>query len=398
VKSLLGYEEEAKRLLEEPVAAAATQRLGVVRGTRLGPYEVSDLIGAGGMGEVYRARDTRLGRDVAVKVLPGHVAKNPEALTRFAREARAVASLNHPHILAVHDIGSDHGVDYVVFELLEGRTLRHRLERGPLPARKVVDYGVQVCRGLAAAHERGVVHRDLKPENLFLTADGQVKILDFGLAKLSGPAADQDALPQAETRTAVTEAGRVMGTVGYMSPEQAVGQRADARSDLFALGAILYEMLSGKRAFGGDTPAETLAAILRSDPPEIETGGVPPGLERVVRRCLEKDPGERFQAARDVAFALEAIGAVAAHSVSAPSAAPATSGLKLHPRPMGLLAVAALATVAALGYLAGVRRAGPSEPPAFERVTFRRGAVFAARFAADGETIVFGASWDGAPA
>jgi eukaryotic-like serine/threonine-protein kinase len=276
-------------------------------GSRIGPYEVMAPLGAGGMGEVYRARDPRLGRDVALKVVAPDAAADPERLGRFEREARAVAALDHPHILAVHDIGSDRGVDYVVFELLEGQTLRRRLESGPLPARKVVDYGVQVCRGLAAAHEHGVVHRDLKPENLFLTAGGQVKILDFGLAKQTGPADDENELPRAETRSAITEAGRVMGTAGYMSPEQAQGQRTDARSDVFALGAILYEMLSGRRAFAGSTPVDTLAAVLRADPPDIEADGVPPGLERVVRRCLEKDPGERFQSAHDVGLALETL-------------------------------------------------------------------------------------------
>jgi eukaryotic-like serine/threonine-protein kinase len=270
-------------------------------GMRVGPYEVLAPLGAGGMGEVYRARDARLGRDVALKVLPPDSSVDPERLRRFQREARAVAALNHPHIIAVYDVGSDNGVDYVVFELLEGQTLRRRLESGRLPPRKVVEYGVQLCRGLAAAHGRGVVHRDLKPENLFLTAGGQVKILDFGLARQTGPGGDEDEVSRAETRSAV------MGTAGYMSPEQAQGQRADARSDLFALGAILYEMLSGRRAFWRSTRDETLAAVLRSDPPEIEAGEVPPGLDRVVRRCLEKDPGERFQSAHDLGLALETL-------------------------------------------------------------------------------------------
>ncbi len=353
-------------------------------GSRVGPYEVVAPLGAGGMGEVYRARDPRLGRDVALKVLPVDASADSERLRRFQGEARAVASLNHPHILAVHDIGSDHGVDYVVFELLEGQTLRGRLEPGPLPARKVVDYGVQVCRGLAAAHERGVVHRDLKPENLFLTAGGQVKILDFGLAKLSEPEADQGDLPRAETRTAVTEAGRVMGTVGYMSPEQAVGQRADARSDLFALGAILYEMLSGRRAFGGNSPADTLAAVLRSDPPEIETEGVPPGLVRVVRRCLEKDPAERFQSAHDLGLALETL------SVPAPS----TPGSKRRRWLWG--ALAALALIAAAGGTWWLRVRGPKSPPGPVRIvpfTADGGFKFAPRLSPDGERVAY--SWAG---
>jgi serine/threonine protein kinase len=347
------------------------------------------------MGEVYRARDPRLRRDVALKVLPDDASADRERLHRFQREARAVASLNHPHILAVHDVGSDNGVDYVVFELLEGQTLRRRLESGPLPARKVVDYGVQVCRGLAAAHERGIVHRDLKPENLFLTAGGQVKILDFGLAKLSGPAADQDELPRAGTRTAVTEAGRVMGTVGYMSPEQAAGQRADARSDLFALGAVLYEMLSGRRAFAGNTPMDTLAAVLHGDPREIETDGVPPGLERVVRRCLEKEPGERFQSAHDLGLALETLS----------DAAPPTPSSKRR-RSAFLKSMAGV--LAALGVLAGAGAwwlwgRGPERPTAPVRIvpfTADGGYKFAPRLSPDGERVAcnwagpHGDNWD----
>jgi TolB-like protein/tetratricopeptide (TPR) repeat protein len=276
-------------------------------GTRLGPYEVLSPLGAGGMGEVYRARDTRLGRDVALKILPEERSSDPERLRRFETEARAVASLNHPHILALYDVGTHDGVPYAVMELLEGRTLRTALARGPLPPRKVVDYGVQICRGLAAAHERGIIHRDLKPENLFVTRDGQIKILDFGLAKLTGPVEGGDTA-HSQIPTA-TEPRLVMGTAGYMSPEQARGRPADARSDLFSLGAILYEMLSGRRAFSRDTSADTLSAILNEDPPEIQpgSGSVPPGLERVVRRCLEKSPQERTQTVRELAFALEAL-------------------------------------------------------------------------------------------
>jgi Tol biopolymer transport system component len=338
------------------------------------------------MGEVYRARDPRLGRDVALKVLPPDAAADPERLERFRHEARAVAALSHPHILAIHDVGSDDGVDYVVFELLEGQTLRRRLESGPLPARKVVDYGVQACRGLAAAHEHGVVHRDLKPENLFLAADGQVKILDFGLARQAGPAGD-DELTRAETRTAVTEAGRVMGTAGYMSPEQAQGQRADARSDIFALGAVLYEMLSGRRAFAGATPMDTLAAVLRSDPPEIEADGVPPGLERVVRRCLEKDPGERFQSAHDLGLALETLA----------GPAPPAPRSDRRRRIAGLaLAVAVFFAVAtAATWL--VRNRGPEREPAapirIVPLTADGGLKFMPRLSPDGERVAY--SWSG---
>ena len=358
-------------------------------GSRVGPYEVMAPLGAGGMGEVYRARDPRLGRDVALKVLPDVASADPERLRRFQREARAVASLNHPHILAVHDIGSDHGVDYVVFELLEGQTLRQRLAPGPLPARKVVDYGGQICRGLAAAHARGVVHRDLKPENLFLTGDGQVKILDFGLAKQTGPAAGQDELPRAETRTAATEAGRVMGTAGYMSPEQAQGERADARSDLFALGAILYEMLSGRRAFAGNTPVDTLAAVLRSDPPEIETDGVPPGLVRVVRRCLEKDPGERFRSAHDLGLALE--------TLSGP-APPALHSKRRHRTILrwvtgGLAVLGIIAVAVGMWWLWRRQPGAPAEPVRIVPFTADGGWKFAPRLSPDGERVAY--TWNG---
>jgi serine/threonine protein kinase/Tol biopolymer transport system component len=301
VKSLLGYEEEARRLLEEPVAEAATQKLAAVRGARLGPYEVLGLLGAGGMGEVYRARDTRLGRDVAVKVLPEHVAHDPEALGRFAQETRALASLNHPHICALYDVGREGGIDFAVTELLEGETLRERLSRGALSPTKAIELTVQTCHGLAAAHAKGIVHRDLKPENLFLTREG-LKILDFGLAKRT------TGIEGAEATTPRTRSGLLLGTVGYLSPEQARGEPADARSDVFAVGVVLYEMLSGRRAFKRDTHAETLTAILKEDPPELAspTGSVPPALERIVRRCLEKDPEDRFQSVRDVGFALDA--------------------------------------------------------------------------------------------
>jgi WD40 repeat protein len=273
----------------------------VAAGVRLGPYEVLGLLGAGGMGEVYRARDTRLGRDVAVKVLPTEYAQSPDRLRRFEQEARLAGSLSHPNVLSLYDVGTHEGAPYLVTELLEGRSLRDVLDWGPLGVRKAVEYAQQIARGLAAAHAKGIVHRDLKPENLFVTRDGQVKILDFGLAKLTE--ADASGFDKSTTTTE----GRILGTTGYMSPEQVRGRPVDARSDIFALGAVLYEMLSGRRAFSGDTAADTMTAILTREPGEISGPGlsVPPGFERMVRQCLEKEPEERFQTAHDLALALE---------------------------------------------------------------------------------------------
>jgi serine/threonine protein kinase/Tol biopolymer transport system component len=294
--------------------------------SRLGPYEILAPIGAGGMGEVYRARDTRLGRDVAVKVLPEHVAKNAEALARFEREAKTAAGLNDPHICSLHDVGTVDEVHYAVFELLEGETLRERLSHGALPPSKAVELATQICQGLAAAHAKGIVHRDLKPENLFLTRAG-LKILDFGLAKLQpiGGVAGEEGFSREQTLSAqqqLTSPGTAPGTVAYMSPEQARGEAADARSDIFATGLVLFEMLSGERPFRGDTQAETLVAILKEDPPELSapSGPVAPGLERIIRRCLEKDPEDRFQSARDVTFALEAVSGLSGASVQAAEA------------------------------------------------------------------------------
>src|ERR1700735_1809662 len=276
-------------------------------GAKLGPYEMQSQLGAGGMGEVYRARDARLNRDVAIKILPASLSSDPERLVRFAQESRAAAALNHPNILSIFDIGEDRGAPYVVSELLEGETLRDRLRNGPLSSRKAMDLARQVASGLAAAHEKGIVHRDLKPENIFITEDGRAKILDFGLAKFTRPEADNSG--DAPTQQIATDAGTVMGTVGYMAPEQVRGKPADPRSDIFAFGAILYEMLSGKRAFHGESAVEVMSAILKEDPPDLtETNrNISPALERIVRHCLEKNPAERFQSARDVAFNLEAL-------------------------------------------------------------------------------------------
>jgi len=278
-------------------------------GTRLGPYEILDAIGAGGMGEVYRARDPRIGRDVAVKVLPAAFSNDPERLRRFEQEARAAGVLNHPNILAIYDVGAHDDAPYVVSELLDGETLRDRLKNGPLPPRKAIEIGVQIAHGLAAAHEHGIVHRDLKPENLFVARDGRLKILDFGLAKLTASVREEAARASAPTLQADTGPGTVWGTAGYMSPEQVRGNPVDHRSDIFALGAILYETLSGKRAFQGASPADTASAILKEDPRDLTeiVEVVPPALERLVRHCLEKNPNERFQSAQDLAFNLEAI-------------------------------------------------------------------------------------------
>src|SRR5579863_6894444 len=276
----------------------------LARGDRIGSFDILDLLGKGGMGEVYRARDTKLNRDVAIKVLPETLAQDPTALARFEREAQAVAALSHSNILAIHDFGSDAGVSYAVTELLDGETLRARMDAGSLPVRKAVEYGVQIVRGIAAAHQKGIVHRDLKPENIFLTKDGQVKVLDFGLAKAGGAS-----VAPGETQLAGTQPGTVMGTVGYMSPEQVRGLSVDQRTDIFSFGAVFYEMLAGRRAFKGDSSVETMNAILKDDPPEFVevAAGVPLALDRIVRRCLEKQPDERFHSAHDLGLALETV-------------------------------------------------------------------------------------------
>src|SRR5271170_6236095 len=281
--------------------------MALAAGTILGQCEIRSPLGAGGMGEVYRAHDTRLNREVAIKVLPESVSSDPERLRRFEQEARAAAALNHPNILAVYQMGTHEGVSYMVTELLEGETLRERLRRGAIPLRNAIDYGVQIVRGLAAAHEKGIVHRDLKPENVFVTKDGRIKILDFGLAKLTQSAgADPNGVTLTSENTA---AGVVMGTASYMAPEQVRGEPADPRTDIFAFGAVLYEMISGVRAFRRNTAAETMTAVLKEDPAELSgpVRMVSPTLERIVRRCLEKSPEQRFQSARDLSFALSAL-------------------------------------------------------------------------------------------
>ena len=370
-------------------------------GTRLGPYEIVAPIGAGGMGEVYRARDSRLERDVAIKVLPENVSASPKAMERFAREARAVAALSHPGILAIHDFGTEGRTSYAVTELLEGETLQDRLDEGAIPARKAVELAVQIASGLASAHEKGIIHRDLKPANLFLTRDGRVKILDFGLATwrpLSDQASDsQVALTQTKTRH--SEAGVVLGTVGYMAPEQVRGQAADHRTDIFALGCVLYEMLTGRRAFQRETSAETMTAVLREEPLDLSTAKrvIPAGLERLVRRCLEKRPEERLQSARDLAIALDAVsGGETTSGRNVVDAAPPR-----RPRQMPIVATLGLLLMT-LAFWAGKQTAPGTTSaadafPTFTKLTFRRGLISAARFGPDGRSVVYSASWDSSP-
>ncbi|MGB6383703.1 MAG: protein kinase [Terriglobales bacterium] len=385
--------------------------------TKLGPYNIQSLLGSGGMGEVYRAWDSRLNRVVAIKVLPASFSADADRLQRFTQEARSAAALNHPNILSIFDIGEERGSPYIVSELLEGQTLRERIRSGPLSSRKAIDYALQVARGLAAAHGKGIVHRDLKPENLFLTNDDRVKILDFGLAKLTRP--ETDAGADAPTMQVNTEPGQVMGTVGYMSPEQVRGKAADHRSDIFAFGSILYEMLSGQRAFQGETPADTMSAILKEEPSELsETArNVPPALERIVRHCLEKNPAQRFQSAGDLAFNLETLtdssvvssvvgktgaqSAIAQPSLGQSTAEPEiseTTALKKQVTPhsklrelVGALVLAAL--MIGVGWWWG-RGSGRAILAEYQPITFRTGSIGNARFTPDG-SIVYSASWDG---
>jgi hypothetical protein len=329
-------------------------------GTKLDGYEVLGPLGAGGMGEVYRGRDSVLKREVAIKVLPPFVSQDPDRLHRFQQEAQAAAALNHPNILAVYQFGTFGGAPYLISELLEGDTLRQLMHRGPLAVRKVIDFGVQIAKGLAAAHDKGIVHRDLKPENLFVTKDGRVKILDFGLAKLTTHSSLAQHPPEAGSSGPTlthqgTEPGMVLGTVGYMSPEQVRGKTVDHRADIFAFGAILYEMLAGKRAFEKSTSAETMTAILNEDPSGISqiAQSTPPGLQRVVHRCLEKNPEQRFQSASDLAFALEALS-------DSGISGPVVDGKKLRRNSRGrflwVAGVAALLAVAAVAFFVIMRQ------------------------------------------
>ena len=361
-------------------------------GTKLGPYEIQSLIGAGGMGEVYRARDTRLSRIVAIKILPESLAFDPDRLGRFQDEARILSSLNHPNLMAIHDVGSQEGIHFLVSEFLEGQTLRERLEAGPLPQRRVNEYSLQMARGLAAAHEKGIVHRDLKPENIFILADERIKILDFGLAKqVANAAADGD-----QTLTSVdrTSAGTVLGTAGYMSPEQVRGEPLDHRSDIFNFGAILYEMISGKRAFHGDSGIEVMNSILKEEAPDLADSGVqvPLGLKRIAQRCLEKKPQARFQSASDLAFALDSLSS-AGSSTTSLRALKDTSKTRSR-----ILLTVSLAAALAAGAIATLLLNHPATiHPTFTQITFRQEYLRRARFAPDGRTVVYDGTSDGKP-
>jgi eukaryotic-like serine/threonine-protein kinase len=279
-------------------------------GEQIGPYEILAPLGRGGMGNVYRARDNRLRREVALKMLVDTAANDAESLARFDRETRAVAALNHPNIVAIHDIGAFRGVPYAVTELLEGETLGERLRSGSLAPKRATEIACQIAEGLAAAHAKGVIHRDVKPDNIFLTHDGRAKILDFGIARIERHTSLASANPDISlaVRMSSPSSGQILlGTAGYISPEQVRGKRADARSDIFALGAVIYEMLTGRRAFDGSTPVDTLGAVLRDNPARYpETAGIPEELRRFVLRCLEKDPADRIQSARDLLLDLRA--------------------------------------------------------------------------------------------
>src|SRR5450755_1412655 len=319
-------------------------------GTKLGPYEIQSVLGSGGMGEVYRARDTRLDRTVALKILPAAFSAEPDRLHRFQHEAKILSTLNHPNVLAIYDVGEQNGVRFLVSEFLEGQSLREALAAGTLPRRKLIEYALDAAKGLAAAHEKGIVHRDLKPDNVFITRDDRVKVLDFGLAKQAPDSTSEDSATM--TGGVPTTPGTVMGTVGYMSPEQVRGQSLDHRSDIFSFGAVLYEMASGARAFRGDSSVETMNAILKEDVPELSgpSAQVSPGLDRIIRRCVEKKPERRFQSASDLAFAIESLSG----AWSAPSAS-AMTRISEPPKTRRAWLLWVAAALGALGLVAAVR-------------------------------------------
>ncbi|HEY4229317.1 MAG TPA: serine/threonine-protein kinase, partial [Thermoanaerobaculia bacterium] len=367
-------------------------------GSRLGAYEILAPLGAGGMGEVYRARDARLSREVAIKVLPATMAADPDRRARFEQEARSASGLNHPNILTVYDIGEADGTIYIAMELVEGRTLREVVAGDPLPTRKLLDIAVQTAEGLAKAHSAGIVHRDLKPENVMVSKDGFVKILDFGLAKLTEtPAQDASVMPTAIA--APTQPGTVLGTAGYMSPEQASGHPVDFRSDQFSLGSILYEMAAGQKAFQRKTGAETLVAIIREEPPPLSqlAPKAPAPVRWIVERCLAKDPEERYASTKDLARDLKSLRDHLTET-SASGALEAAEPAKARRRGWLLPAVAAFVAGSALALLAAKSLfLGAAPQLQFQRLTFRRGVINAARFAPDGKTVLYGAVWDGTP-
>ncbi|HXI12363.1 MAG TPA: protein kinase [Thermoanaerobaculia bacterium] len=364
-------------------------------GTKLGSYEIISKIGAGGMGEVWRARDSRLGRDVAVKVLPESFSASDDRVRRFEQEARAAGTLNHPGLVTIFDVGTHDSAPYIVMELLEGETVRDVLgeeKPSPLPVRKAIDYATQIALALAVAHENRIIHRDLKPENLFVTKDGRVKILDFGLAKLVGesPAADDD-----QTQQKQTSPGTVMGTAGYMSPEQVRAQDIDHRSDIFSLGAILFEMLTGQRAFKRDSSVETMNAILKEDPPELATFDqkLPPALDQIVRHCLEKSPHERFQSARDLAFQLRTLHDMSGSSIGKVTALP--SRKKLPYAMAAAILIAALAGAGAFALVRGRFNASPIAGRSFQQLTFGAGVEMFPTLSPDGKTFAYVSSESG---
>src|SRR5437867_5695980 len=338
----------------------------IAAGTKLGRYEIRSKLGEGGMGEVYRAYDPKMNREIAIKILPAAFSADKGRLARFEQEAQAAGALNHPNILVIHHIDTHEGAPYIVSELLEGETLRQRMSGTALAQRRVIDYASQIAHGLAAAHEKGIVHRDLKPDNIFITKDGRVKILDFGIAKLTQPEGNpsQTDIP---TRRIDTDPGVVMGTVGYMSPEQIRGKGIDHRSDIFSFGAILYEMLSGRRAFHGESAADTMSAILKEDPPDLSDTNqkISPALERLVNHCLEKNPEARFHSASDLAFALEAISGsseVSGQTMRGMTALPARARIRKQ-LPWIVAGIFALAFLAALPFVFLYFRNAPASRP-----------------------------------
>jgi eukaryotic-like serine/threonine-protein kinase len=376
---------------------SSKNRMTLSPGARLGAYEILSPLGAGGMGEVYRGRDTRLHREVAIKVLPTEVSTDTERLRRFENEARSASSLNHPNIVTVYDLGVSDGTSWIAMELVEGSTLRQQMVPGALPTRKILALAVPIAEGLAKAHEAGIVHRDLKPENVMVTKDGHVKILDFGLAKLTSKTSGSGEESQLPTMTA-TSPGIVVGTVGYMSPEQASAASIDFRSDQFALGSILYEMATGKRAFQKKTAVETLTAILNDQPESIASINpqVPAPMRWIVERCLSKDPEERYASTKDLVRDLAGV-RDRISEVTTGSAVPAAGPTKRRRIRLALLAVtAALGFIAAGWALARALSRQPS-PTTLRRVTFRSGFINNARFSADGQTIVYGATWQNEP-